>query len=33
MVQELQVLDAQYQRGLQTFVASYQEPQQNAKGV
>jgi len=33
MVQELQVLDTQYQRGLQTFVASYQEPQQNAKGV
>ena len=33
MVQELQVLDAQYSRGLQTFVASYQEPVQNAKGV
>ena len=33
MVQELQVLDAQYQRGLQTFVASYREPDKNAKGV
>jgi hypothetical protein len=33
MVQELQVLDAQYQRGLQTFVASYREPEKNAKGV
>ena len=33
MTQELQVLDAQYTRGLQTFVASYKEPMQNAKGV
>ena len=33
MVQELQVLDAQYQRGLATFVSSYREPDKNAKGV
>jgi len=33
MVQELQVLDAQYTRGLQTFIASYQEPDKNAKGA
>jgi len=33
MVQELQVLDSQYQRGLQTFVASYQEPVKNVKGA
>ena len=33
MTQELQVLDAQYTRGLQTFIASYKEPIQNAKGA
>ena len=33
MTQELQVLDAQYTRGLQTFIASYKEPMQNAKGA
>jgi len=33
MAQELQVLDSQYQRGLQTFVASYQEPVKNVKGA
>ena len=33
MVQELQVLDSQYTRGLQTFVASYREPVQNPKGA
>ena len=33
MVQELQMLDSQYTRGLQTFVASYREPVQNPKGA
>ena len=33
MTQELQVLDAQYTRVLQTFIASYKEPMQNAKGA